>query len=63
VVIDPEAAWRVTEETLVSRGKNTPLLGAELRGKVIAVIRSGASERSWMDSRVTDRISVGPSHE
>ena len=41
VLIDEHASWRVTEESLQSRGKNTPLLGRTLRGRVWATIRGG----------------------
>jgi dihydroorotase len=33
-VFDPEAWWRVEPEALHSQGKNTPLLGLELQGRV-----------------------------
>lgn len=33
-LFDPDAAWTVTPENLRSRGKNTPFLGVELRGRV-----------------------------
>ena len=41
VLIDERASWRVTEASLQSRGKNTPLLGRTLRGRVWATIRGG----------------------
>ena len=40
-VFDPNAEWKVTGEQLRSRGKNTPLLGAGLRGRVIHTIVAG----------------------
>ena len=33
-VFDPEAWWRVEPGALHSQGKNTPLLGMELQGRV-----------------------------
>jgi dihydroorotase len=33
-VFDPDAEWVVTAEALKSKGKNTPLLNARLRGRV-----------------------------
>jgi dihydroorotase len=33
-VFDPEEEWTVAAHTLRSKGKNTPLLGATLRGRV-----------------------------
>ncbi len=40
-VFDPDACWQVTDETLYSRGKNTPLLGATLTGRVTHTIVAG----------------------
>jgi len=40
-VFDPDHRWRVTAEGLRSRGKNTPLLGAEMRGRVRATVVAG----------------------
>ena len=41
VVIDRAAAWTVTPESLRSRGKNSPLLGRELRGVVRLTLAGG----------------------
>jgi dihydroorotase len=41
VVFDRSESWRVTPETLVSKGKNTPLLGMELPGRVLLTIAGG----------------------
>jgi dihydroorotase len=46
-VFDPTAAWKVTSESLRSRGKNTPLLGAELVGKVTHTIVGGELVYTW----------------
>lgn len=40
-VIDPEALWRVTPESLNSRGHNTPFIGWELRGRVTHTLQAG----------------------
>lgn len=40
-VFDPDARWVVGEDTLVSRGKNTPLHGAELSGRVRWTLLAG----------------------
>ena len=40
-VFDPECYWRVDRESFVSRGKNTPFHGWELKGKVNYTIKSG----------------------
>ena len=41
VVVDPALEWTVTADALASRGKNTPLLGRRLRGKVVAAVVEG----------------------
>jgi len=41
VVFDRSEAWTVSDETLVSRGTNTPLLGRSLPGRVLATIADG----------------------
>jgi len=41
ILIDPEKAWIVDPERFASKGKNTPLAGVRLKGKVIATIYRG----------------------
>ncbi len=41
VLVDPAREWTVTAEALASKGKNTPLLGRTLRGRVIAAAIGG----------------------
>jgi dihydroorotase len=41
IAIDPDAEWTVTAESLVSLGKNTPLLGKTLRGRVVYAVVGG----------------------
>jgi dihydroorotase len=41
IAIDPEAEWTVTADELVSLGKNTPLLGRMLRGRVVYAVVGG----------------------
>lgn len=41
VVFDRSESWTVTPESLSSRGKNTPLLGMELRGRVLLTLAGG----------------------
>ena len=41
VVIDPSAEWEVTPAALRSRGKNTPLLGRRVKGRVVAAFVDG----------------------
>ena len=40
-LIDPDAEWVVDAESFVSKGKNTPIDGATLRGQVVATIVGG----------------------
>lgn len=41
VLVDPNAAWTVEPERFASKGKNTPLAGRTLRGRVVATIYGG----------------------
>ncbi len=41
VVFDRAERWTVTADGLASRGKNTPLLGMELPGRVLLTMAAG----------------------
>ena len=41
-IFDPRTSWIVNEETLVSRGKNSPFLGEKMTGKVRYTLKDGA---------------------
>jgi dihydroorotase len=41
LVFDPEAEWVVEPERFVSKGKNTPLAGRRLKGRVVATVYGG----------------------
>lgn len=41
VVFDRSASWRVESTTLASRGKNSPLIGRELTGRVLLTVAAG----------------------
>lgn len=41
VLIDPEAEWAVDPAGFASKGKNTPLAGRRLRGRVVATLYEG----------------------
>jgi dihydroorotase len=41
VVFDRSDAWTVTADALLSRGKNTPLLGMDLAGRVLLTVAAG----------------------
>ncbi len=40
-IVDPERRWEVSENTLLSNGKNTPFLGWEMKGQVIHTLLGG----------------------
>ncbi len=40
-IIDPKAEWTVEPEFFASKGKNTPLEGRQLKGRVVATIHGG----------------------
>ncbi len=40
-IIDPNAAWIVTKERLLSKSKNTPFMGRKFTGKAIVVFNNG----------------------
>ena len=40
-IFDPDKEWLVDPETFASKGKNTPLAGSVLKGKVMATIYNG----------------------
>jgi dihydroorotase len=50
VLLDPDAEWTVEPERFASKGKNTPLAGRTLRGKIAATVYGGrvvwAAERA-----------------
>ena len=41
VLLDPDAEWTVEPERFASKGKNTPLTGRTLKGKVVTTIYGG----------------------
>ena len=40
-LIDPEAEWTVEPERFASKGRNTPLAGRTLKGRVVATVYGG----------------------
>ena len=50
VLLDPAAEWTVEPERFASKGKNTPLAGRTLRGKVVATVYGGRVV--WAEERV-----------
>jgi len=41
IAIDPDMEWTVTADALASMGKNTPLMGRKLRGRVVHAVVGG----------------------
>ncbi|MEX0786418.1 MAG: dihydroorotase [Dehalococcoidia bacterium] len=50
VLLDPAAEWTVEPERFASKGRNTPLAGRTLRGKVVATVYGG--EVVWSGEKV-----------
>jgi dihydroorotase len=50
VLLDPHAEWTVEPERFASKGKNTPLAGRTLRGKVVATVYEGRVV--WAEEKV-----------
>jgi dihydroorotase len=51
VVFDPEAEWTVEPERFASKGKNTPLAGRRLRGRVVATVYGGKVVFEQMEAK------------
>lgn len=52
VIFDPNEEWQLREEDIVSKSKNTPLIGVKLRGKVKYTIHNG--KLVYIDSNITN---------
>jgi dihydroorotase len=52
-IFDPDRAWVVDTNRLLSKGKNTPLVGVTLQGKVMACIAGGkvVFEDDWLKAK------------
>jgi dihydroorotase len=50
VLLDPNAEWTVEPERFASKGRNTPLAGWTLKGKIVATISRGTVV--WAEERV-----------
>jgi dihydroorotase len=54
VVVDVGDQWGVDPESLRSRGKNSPLLGRELPGRVLLTLAQGRvayADSAWLAGR------------
>ena len=45
-IFDPDAEWTVDAEAFVSKGKNSPLHGQTLKGKVVMTVVGGEAAYS-----------------
>ena len=52
VIFDPNEEWELKEEDIVSKSKNTPLIGVKLKGKVKYTIHNG--KLVYIDSNITN---------
>jgi dihydroorotase len=50
VLFDPDAEWTVDPQRFASKGRNTPLAGLTLRGRVVATLYAGRV--AWAEERV-----------
>ncbi|HET7678131.1 MAG TPA: dihydroorotase [Candidatus Limnocylindrales bacterium] len=57
VVVDRAADWTVTEAALRSRGRNTPLLGRRLPGRVLATLAGGRF--AYLDAELEAELEAG----
>ena len=53
-IIDPDLLWKVDTQEFLSKGKNTPVDGWELKGKVLATIFTG--EPVFVDPEMSSRL-------
>lgn len=58
VILDPEKEWIVDVERFASRGKNTPLNGVKLKGKVMATLPQG--KMMYKDDSLRIQRNVSP---
>jgi dihydroorotase len=56
-VFDPGAEWVVDPAQFASKGKNTPLGGVRLKGKVVATVASGRV--AYLDEKARGRLQEG----
>jgi dihydroorotase len=57
VVVDTADGWDVTAASLRSRGKNSPLLGRRLRGRVLATLADGRFGHA--DTEAVEEVAAG----
>ena len=52
VIFDPNEEWQLNEDDIVSKSKNTPLIGVKLKGKVKYTIHKG--KLVYIDNNITN---------
>ena len=62
-IFDPDLEWRVDANDFASKGKNTPLEGSRLKGKVMATISQGKlvykDDSIKVEGKVLDKVNYG----
>jgi len=62
-IFDPDLEWTVDTKTFASKGKNTPLAGSRLKGKVMATISQGKlvykDDSVRVEEKVVDKVNYG----
>jgi dihydroorotase len=43
-IFDPNHEWTFTKKDILSKSKNSPMIGMELKGKVLGVVNNGKSK-------------------
>ena len=59
VLFDPDKEWVVRSDEFASKGKNTPLDGVTLKGRVLATIADGRLVHSELQDRQSATVGVG----
>jgi len=62
-IFDPALVWVVDTEAFASKGKNTPLAGSALKGKVMATIAQGKlvykDKAVRLEEKISDKVNYG----
>ena len=62
-IFDPDLEWIVDSKAFASKGKNTPLEGSRLKGRVMATISQGKlvykDDSINIEGKVRDRVNYG----
>ncbi len=62
-IFDPDLEWTVDTRDFASKGKNTPLAGSRLKGKVMATISQGKpvykDDSVRIEAKVLDKVNYG----